>query len=73
MKIVKKITVFDVVLTVILVLLSLLFIYPLWTIFVAAFSEPLDYIKNPSRRSLRFTTSACSSRPRPSGSAIATR
>ena len=47
MKIVKKITVFDVVLTVILVLLSLLFIYPLWTIFVAAFSEPLDYIKNP--------------------------
>lgn len=47
MKKVKKITVFDVVLAALLVLLSLLFIYPLWTIFVAAFSAPLDYVKNP--------------------------
>lgn len=43
----KKLTVFDAVITALMLLLSLVFIYPLWTIFVAAFSEPLEYVKNP--------------------------
>ncbi len=43
----KKLTAFDVVITALMLLLSLIFIYPLWTIFVAAFSEPLEYVKNP--------------------------
>ncbi|MBO4297272.1 MAG: carbohydrate ABC transporter permease [Clostridia bacterium] len=43
----KRLTAFDVVITALMLLLSLIFIYPLWTIFVAAFSEPLEYVKNP--------------------------
>ena len=43
----KGLTVFDVVMVALMLLLSLIFIYPLWTIFVAAFSEPLEYVKNP--------------------------
>lgn len=43
----KKLTAFDVALVILLTLLSLIFIYPLWTIFVATFSDPMDYVKNP--------------------------
>ena len=37
-----KIELFDIVLTLILLLLVAIFIYPLWYILVAAFSDPLD-------------------------------
>lgn len=43
----KRITIFDCVIVVLMLLFAFIFIYPLWTIFVAAFSEPLDYVKNP--------------------------
>lgn len=43
----KKISVFDLLTALLLVVFALIFIYPLWTVFVAAFSEPLDYVKNP--------------------------
>ena len=43
----KRITLFDAVVVLLMLLFSLIFIYPLWTIFVAAFSEPLEYVKDP--------------------------
>lgn len=42
-----KIELFDIVLTLILLLLAAMFIYPLWYILVAAFSDPLDVVKDP--------------------------
>ena len=42
-----KIELFDIVLTLILLLLVAIFIYPLWYILVAAFSDPLDVVKDP--------------------------
>lgn len=43
----KKVSFFDITVIVLMVLFSLIFIYPLWTIFVATFSTPIDYLKNP--------------------------
>ncbi len=43
----KRMSLFDLAVIILLILFSLIFIYPLWTIFVATFSTPLDYIKNP--------------------------
>ena len=43
----KKVTVFDIVVIVLLILIATLFIYPMWTVVVAAFSDPLEYAKNP--------------------------
>ena len=43
----KKLSFFDIIFVLILLLIALIFVYPLWTVFVAAFSEPLDYVKNP--------------------------
>ncbi len=43
----KKIQVFDVVLSFMLCILALTFLYPLWYVFVAALSGPLEVIKNP--------------------------
>lgn len=42
-----RITLFDVLLSIVMIILSLAFIYPVWSVFVAAFSEPLDYVKEP--------------------------
>ncbi len=43
----KKPGIFDISMFVILTVFALLFIYPIWTVIVAAFSEPLEYVKNP--------------------------
>ena len=43
----KKVSVFDVIAVIFLLVIAVIFIYPLWTVFVAAFSEPVDYVKNP--------------------------
>lgn len=43
----KKLAFFDLVVIALLILFCIIFIYPLWTIFVATFSSPLDYVKNP--------------------------
>lgn len=43
----KRVSAFDCVIIALMLLFAFIFIYPLWTIFVAAFSDPLDYVKNP--------------------------
>ena len=43
----KKLAFLDLVVIALLILFCIIFIYPLWTIFVATFSSPLDYVKNP--------------------------
>lgn len=43
----KRVTMFDCIIVALMLLFAFIFIYPLWTIFVAAFSDPLDYVKNP--------------------------
>lgn len=43
----KKITVFDCAMVALMLVFATVFIYPLWTIVVAAFSDPLEYVKNP--------------------------
>lgn len=43
----KRLSLFDVAAVLILAVLAAVFIYPVWTVFVAAFSEPLEYVKNP--------------------------
>lgn len=43
----RKIRLFDWITVVVLSVFALIVIYPLWTVFVAAFSDPLDYVKNP--------------------------
>lgn len=47
MKTVKKPSIFDCTVVILLLLFALIFLYPLWTIFVAAFSDPLEYVKDP--------------------------
>ncbi|WP_346026774.1 carbohydrate ABC transporter permease [Beduinella massiliensis] len=47
MKKVKKLSIFDCTVVIFLLLFALIFLYPLWTIFVAAFSDPLEYVKDP--------------------------
>lgn len=42
-----RLSVFDIVVTFMLAILALIFVYPIWTVIVAAFSEPLEYVKNP--------------------------
>ena len=42
-----KLELFDAALTLILLLLAAMFIYPLWYILAAAFSDPLDVVKDP--------------------------
>lgn len=44
---VKKLSIFDCTVVIFLLLFALIFLYPLWTIFVAAFSDPLEYVKDP--------------------------
>lgn len=41
----KKLAFLDLVVIALLILFCIIFIYPLWTIFVATFSSPLDYVK----------------------------
>lgn len=43
----KRWGIFDCVTSLLLLLLALFFVYPIWTVIVAAFSEPLEYVKNP--------------------------
>lgn len=43
----KRAGVFDCVVSLVLLLFAMIFLYPLLTIFVAAFSDPLEYIKDP--------------------------
>ena len=43
----KKITAFDIVVVLLMLVFALIFIYPLWTIVVAAFSDPVEYVKDP--------------------------
>lgn len=42
-----RLSTFDIVVTFMLAILALIFVYPIWTVIVAAFSEPLEYVKNP--------------------------
>lgn len=42
-----KLGVFDVIVCVFLLIMAIIFIYPLWHVLVAAFSDPLEYAKNP--------------------------
>lgn len=43
----KKVTAFDCFVVILMLLFAMVFIYPLWTIVVAAFSDPVEYVKNP--------------------------
>lgn len=43
----KRVTVFDCVVVVLMLVFAIAFIYPLWTIVVAAFCDPIEYVKNP--------------------------
>ena len=47
MRVHKKIEFFDIGVILLLLATASVFLYPLWTVFVAAFSDPLDYVKNP--------------------------
>ncbi len=43
----KKVGLFEIGVILLLLATALVFLYPLWTVFVAAFSDPLDCVKNP--------------------------
>lgn len=43
----KRLSAFDIGACMLLIAVSFVFLYPIWTIFVAAFSDPLSYVKNP--------------------------
>ena len=43
----KKVTVFDCLVVALMLVFAIIFIYPLWTIVVAAFSDPVEYVKDP--------------------------